>query len=96
MPTERIDDRRFPRGSVTAQTGHELCLDRWLEERSARELAERSIRENAQAYEALSEARDKEIERLRRRVFVAWLTAASVCVIGWAGVTVGLWAVFHR
>jgi hypothetical protein len=68
MPAERvIDDRRFPRGSLTAQAGHELCLDRWLEERERRELAERSIRENAQAYEVLSEARDKEITRLSRR-----------------------------
>jgi hypothetical protein len=95
-PERVIDDRRFPRGSATAQTGHEECLQRWLDEREFREIAQRSVRENAQAYEALREAGDREIERLRRWGLIAWSTAALVCVVGWGAVGLALWLLFHR
>jgi|HubBroStandDraft_6_1064221.scaffolds.fasta_scaffold246976_3 hypothetical protein len=71
-------------------------LTRWLDEREKRVLAENSIRENAQAYEALSEARDREIERQRRWKVIAWLVAVLSCVAGWAAIGFALWLLSHH
>jgi hypothetical protein len=63
---------------------HAGCLQRWLDEREKRERAEQSILANAQAYERLSEAQEKRIDRLRALGYGAALliVALAVALVG--------------
>ena len=71
-----------PRDPPPAGTDpHCECIARWLEERDKREIAERSIVSNAQAYEALSEARDREIAFYRLRAWSFGLLALTVIIV---------------
>jgi len=55
---------------------HCECIARWLEEREKRCLAESSIHANAQAYEALIEAAEREVALWTSRAWLfVWISA---------------------
>jgi len=58
---------------------HAGCVDRWLKEREARCRAEQSLVVNAQAYERITEAREKEIALWTAR---AWRWGCFAVVLG--------------
>ncbi len=77
------DEKLLARMGISARTPddpHAGCLARWLDEREKRELAERSIQANAQAYEALTEARDRELALWRLRAWTFGVIAALFAV----------------
>jgi hypothetical protein len=84
-----MTDERFLRqlgatSEVRASDPHAGCMTRWLDERDRREMAERSIQANAQAYEVLTEVRDREIERLRGHrtlLFLALVAMAAALFV---------------
>ena len=58
---------------------HAGCLKRWLDERDRREVAERSIQANAQAYEKINEAQERHIAKLS---LLNWCLLAVAIIAG--------------